>query len=257
MLCTAAPRSIFNFIVAEMNACVVAWCGCLPYSQALVLQTRICELKKRGFKRDVLLLLEHTPVITLGRSAKKENLLVDEEYLKKKGIDLRETDRGGDITFHGPGQLVGYPILALGTGERDVRDYMRRLEESLIRLLREFDIESARNPGYTGVWTEHGKVAAMGVHISRWITRHGFALNVNTDLAFFNLIIPCGITDKGVTSMQRLLARELDIKTVAHKYIQEFEGVFKRRIIKMDVNGLMSALDCFEEITSPAQQSPF
>jgi lipoyl(octanoyl) transferase len=243
--------------VAELNACVVVWCGCLPYSQALALQTRICGLKKRGFKRDVLLLLEHTPVITLGRSAKRENLLVNEEYLGKKGIDLRETDRGGDITFHGPGQLVGYPILALGTGERDVRDYMRRLEESLIRLLREFGIESTRNPGFTGVWTEHGKIAAMGVHISRWITRHGFALNVYTDLSFFNLIIPCGITDRGVTSMQRLLARKLDIRTVAEKYIQEFEGVFERHMIKMDANGLFSELDRFEEITDPAQQSPF
>ena len=257
MLCTAAPQSIFNRIVAEINACVVVWCGCLPYSQALVLQTRICELKKRGFKRDVLLLLEHTPVITLGRSAKRENLLVDEDYLDKKGIDLRETDRGGDITFHGPGQLVGYPILALGTGERDVRDYMRRLEESLIRLLREFGIESTRNPGYTGVWTEYGKVAAMGVHISRWITRHGFALNINTDLSFFNLIIPCGITDRGVTSMQRILARKLDIETVAEKYIQEFGSVFKRLMIKMDTGGLLSELDRFEETEDPARSSPF
>jgi lipoyl(octanoyl) transferase len=253
MLCTAAPQSIFNRIVAEINACVVVWCGCLPYSQALVLQTRICELKKRGFKRDVLLLLEHTPVITLGRSAKRENLLVDEDYLDKKGIDLRETDRGGDITFHGPGQLVGYPILALDTGERDVRDYMRRLEESLIRLLREFGIESTRNPGYTGVWTKHGKVAAMGVHISRWITRHGFALNVNTDLSFFNLIIACGITDRGVTSMQKLLAGKLDIETVAEKYIQEFGSVFKRHMIKMDTGVLLSELDRFEETKDPAQ----
>ena len=134
---------------------------------------------------------------------------------------------------------------------------MRRLEESLIRLLREFGIESTRNPGFTGVWTEHGKIAAMGVHISRWITRHGFALNVYTDLSFFNLIIPCGITDRGVTSMQRLLARKLDIRTVAEKYIQEFEGVFERHMIKMDANGLFSELDRFEEITDPAQQSPF
>ncbi|MBN2318202.1 MAG: lipoyl(octanoyl) transferase LipB [Acidobacteria bacterium] len=257
MLYTTAPLSIFNRIVAELNACVVVWCGCLPYSQALGLQMRICALKKRGYKRDVLLLLEHPPVITLGRSAERKNLLADENYLREKGIDLQETDRGGDFTFHGPGQLIGYPLMALGSGERDVRNYMRRLEESLIRLLRKFGIESFRDSGYTGVWTKSGKIAAMGVHISRWITRHGFALNVNTDLSFFDLIVPCGISNRSVTSVQELLARKLDLQSVAEKYIQEFEGIFKRHMIKMDFNGLRSELDRFEEMNDPVQGSPF
>jgi len=255
MPCTPAPLSIFSLIVTELKACAVVWCGSVPYSQALGLQMRICELKKRGYTRDVLLLLEHPPVITLGRSADRKNLLADENRLKEKGIDLQETDRGGDITFHGPGQLVGYPIMALGAGERDVRNYMRCLEESLIRLLLEFGIESTRSSGYTGVWTESGKIAAMGVHISRWITRHGFALNVSTDLSFFDLIVPCGISDRGVTSMQKLLTHGLSVQSVAEKYIREFGSVFKRHMIKMDSNGLLSELDRFEEKGNPAQLS--
>ncbi|MBN2241228.1 MAG: lipoyl(octanoyl) transferase LipB [Acidobacteria bacterium] len=228
--------------MTEPNACAVVWCGCLPYAQALGLQMRICDLKKRGYGRDILLLLEHSPVITLGRSADRKNLLVGEDCLRKRGIDLTETDRGGDITFHGPGQLVGYPILFLGPGERDVRRYMRNLEESLIRLLDRFGIRSTRSSGYTGVWTEYGKIAAMGVHISRWITRHGFALNVNTDLSFFDLIVPCGISNRGVTSMQKVLKREFDLRSVAQQYSEEFGGIFKRPMIKMDPNGLLSEL---------------
>ena len=247
MPCIAAPPSIFNRIVTDLPACAAVWCGCLPYSQALNLQMRICELKKRGYGRDVLLLLEHPPVITLGRRADKKNLLVDANYLKEKGIDLWETDRGGDITFHGPGQLVGYPILALRTGERDVRKYMRNLEESLIRLLHTYGIESTRDQGYTGVWTEHGKIAAMGVHISRWITRHGFALNVNTNLSFFELIVPCGISDRGVTSMEKLLARPFHLQSVAEKFAQEFGGIFNRPMIKMEVKSLLSELDRYGE----------
>jgi len=241
--------------VTGLPKCVVVWCGCLPYSQALDLQTRICSLKKSGYDRDVLLLLEHLPVITLGRSADPKNLLVDKVYLKEKGIDLWETDRGGDITFHGPGQLVGYPILALRTGERDVRNYMRNLEESLIRLLRRYGIESTRDAGYTGVWTESGKIAAMGVHISRWITRHGFALNVNTDLSFFDLIVPCGISHRGITSMQKLLARASDLREVAEKFSGEFGGIFNRPMIQMDFNGLRTELDRFEASMEKVQLS--
>ena len=255
MRCRAAPPSIFKRIVTELTECVVVWCGCLPYSQALDLQMRISALKKSVYDKDVLLLLEHFPVVTLGRSADRKNLLVDEIFLKDKGIDFRETDRGGDITFHGPGQLVGYPILALRTGERDVRNYMRNLEESLIRLLRRYGIESDRDPGYTGVWTESGKIAAMGVHISRWITRHGFALNVNTDLSFFDLIVPCGISRRRVTSMQELLARATDLQEVAGKFIREFGGIFKRHMIKMDFKSLLNELDRFEENKEPAQHS--
>ena len=214
MHCTAAPPFIFNRDVIEFNKCAVVWCGCLPYAKALELQLKISRLKKCGYERDVLLLLEHPPVITLGRSAERKNLLAGENDLKARGVDLQETDRGGDITFHGPGQLVGYPVLALQPGERDVREYMRRLEESLIRLLDTYGIESGRDAGYTGVWTTNGKIAAMGVHISRWITRHGFALNINTDLSFFDLIVPCGIPERGITSMEKQLGQRQDLQTV-------------------------------------------
>ena len=167
-----------------VNDCIVLWYECIQYSRALDLQMRICESKKRGFAKDVLLLLEHPPTITLGRSGDLNHLLIDKKELSSRGVDFWSVDRGGDITFHGPGQLVGYPILALQAGERDVHNYMRNLEESLIRLLAVYGIEGLREKQLTGVWTREGKIGAMGVHISRWITRHGFALNVNTDLSY-------------------------------------------------------------------------
>jgi lipoate-protein ligase B len=213
--------------------CIVVWCGRLPYEEALELQMEICGLKRAGFEKDALLLLEHPPIITLGRNAKRDHLLVSETLLKSRGVGLWNVDRGGDITFHGPGQLVGYPILHLLAGERDVHAYMRNLEESLIRLLAIYGIEGTRDSSFTGVWTPDGKIAAMGVHISRWVTRHGFALNVNTDLSFYNLIVPCGIVGKGVTSMQKQLLRTLDLEEIANRYIAEFGSVFNRRMVRM------------------------
>ncbi len=207
-----------------------AWLGRVAYASALDLQMRICEAKKRGMEPDVLLLLEHPPVITLGRNGKWHNLLVSAEILQARGVDLFEIDRGGDITFHGPGQLVGYPILRLGPDERDVRLYMRNLEECLIRMLRDYGIQAHRDPGYTGVWTEDGKIAAMGVHLSRWITRHGFALNVDTDLSYYDLIVPCGIAGKTVTSMSRILSRPTRIADVAGRTATEFAALFGRRL---------------------------
>lgn len=252
---TAVPPFIFDHDVIFANQCIFVWCGCIPYPQALQLQLKICDLKKRGYEKDVLLLLEHPPVITLGRSADRKNLLVSEDCLKDCGVDLWETDRGGDITYHGPGQLVGYPILSLHTGERDVRDYMRRLEESLMRLLHGYGIESRRDTAFTGVWTEKGKIAAMGVHLSRWITRHGFALNVHTDLSSFDLIVPCGISGRGVTSMEKELEQRLDLRTVAERYIHEFEFVFKRHIIRMDRNKLRDDLKDYEKEIGPVPRS--
>jgi lipoyl(octanoyl) transferase len=189
---------------------------------------RICASRKLGWEPDVLLLLEHPPTITLGRNGRWHNLLVPEEILRLKGVERFETDRGGDITFHGPGQLVGYPILRLEPSERDVHRYMRNLEECLIRTLQSFGIDSGRNDRYTGVWTSRGKVAAMGVHISRWITRHGFALNVNTDLSYYDLIIPCGISGEQVTSMERLLSRPVSLEEVVKRVAVEFASVFGR-----------------------------
>lgn len=226
---------------------MVVWHGCVQYSEALDLQMQVCESKKNGFAEDVLLLLEHPPTITLGRSGKANHLLVSENYLKSQGVGLWNVDRGGDITFHGPGQLVGYPILSLSASERDVRGYMRNLEESLIRLLASYGIESRRDSQFTGVWTDQGKVAAMGVHISRWITRHGFALNVNTDLSFYDLIVPCGISGRGVTSMEKQLSHPVEMSDVAERYTREFAVVFKRNPIRISGAYLLNELRIHSE----------
>ncbi len=209
------------------------WLSLTGYAQALDMQMRVCALKKRGFREDVLFLLEHPPTITLGRNGDWHHLLVSEETLKSRGVIRFVTDRGGDITYHGPGQLVGYPILQLDGPERDVRRLMRNLEQSLIRLLASYNIDAGREDRLTGVWTKAGKIAAMGIHISRWITRHGFALNVNTDLSYFDLIVPCGITGKGVTSMRSLLDRPLDLEEVAARFVTEFGAVFNRRMVRL------------------------
>lgn len=230
-----------------LKDCIVVWHGLVPYERALDLQMRICESKKLGFDRDVLLLLEHPPTITLGRNASANHLLAREEELESRGIGLFRIDRGGDVTYHGPGQLVGYPLLSLQAGERDVHAYMRNLEESLIGLLSAYGIPSGRDPHFTGVWTERGKIAAMGVHITRWITRHGFALNVQTDLSFYDLIVPCGIVGRGVTSMRVELAREVDLSEVAGAYVGHFASVFRRNMILMSPEAFASELFSFRE----------
>jgi lipoyl(octanoyl) transferase len=203
----------------------------MDYERALALQMEICERKKSGSAPDILLLLEHAPVITLGRNGKWHNLLVPDELLKARGVTRCGTDRGGDITFHGPGQLVGYPLLKLDRGEQDVHRYMRNLEETIIGVLAEYGIEGRREEKMTGVWTAAGKICAMGVHISRWVTRHGFAFNVNTDLSFYNLIVPCGLVGKQVTSMQAILGREVDLPEVAVKVTNHFGRIFGREML--------------------------
>jgi lipoate-protein ligase B len=222
--------------------CLAVFLGNMEYDVALDLQMSICEAKKQGFEEDVLLLLEHPPTITLGRNGKWQHLLVSDQALAARGARTFEVDRGGDITFHGPGQLVGYPLLKLETGERDVHRYMENLEESLIALLAGFGIPARREEKLTGVWTAEGKIGAMGVHISRWITRHGFALNVSTDLSFFDLIVPCGIQGKGVVSMHSLLARPLDLSEVAARYLPEFGRCLSRRVIAIAELELMGRL---------------
>ncbi len=210
------------------KTCFVAWLGDIGYAQALALQMRVCDLKKKGFAEDVLLLLEHPPTITLGRNGKWHNLRVSDEVLRRRGVTRLEVDRGGDITFHGPGQLVGYPLLQLDRTEQDVHRFMRNLEEVLIRALAEYGIEAGRNEKYTGVWIPQGKIAAMGVHISRWITRHGFALNVDTDLSFYDLIVPCGITGKQVASMRSVLSHTPPLSEMAGCVAAHFGHVFQR-----------------------------
>ena len=184
-----------------------------------------------------LLFVEHPPVYTLGKSGKMENVLISEEERNKKGIEFYQTNRGGDITFHGPGQIVGYPIFDLEKFYTDIGRYLRALEEVIILTLAEFGIKSGRSVGETGVWIEpdvkgrERKICAMGVRCSRWITMHGFALNVNTDLTYFNHIIPCGIQNKQVTSLQKELGCEVNIEEVKEKVKRNFEKVFDAQLI--------------------------
>jgi len=177
--------------------------GVVPYGEALDLQRRLAEERIAGRIPDTLLLLEHPPVITLGRGWKQSSLPVDPEGLRRRGIDVFEIERGGDVTYHGPGQLVGYPILDLQAHTPDLHWYLRQLEAALIAALAGFGIAAERNAGYTGVWTQGRKIASIGIHVKQWVTWHGFALNVTTDLSPFSLIVPCGIPDVVMTSIER------------------------------------------------------
>jgi len=198
--------------------------GLVPYAEALELQNRLVAQRRAGDIPDTLLLLEHPHVITLGTSAHRDNILIDDEQGRLLGIDVFETGRGGDVTYHGPGQLVGYPILDLKPDRCDLHRYVRDLEEVLIRALASFGIGAGRKEGLTGVWVGDEKIAAIGVRVSSgWITSHGFALNVNTDLSFFGSIVPCGITQYGVTSMERVLGSPQDIGVVGDEVANQLE----------------------------------
>jgi lipoyl(octanoyl) transferase len=202
--------------------------GRIDYAAALDLQRELVEHRKRGEIGDQLLLLEHPDVITLGVRSRNDrsHVLETEASLSARGVALFETGRGGDVTYHGPGQLVGYPILELVPGRRDVHRYVRDLEEVLIRAAAAFGVAAGRVEGLTGAWVGDEKLAAIGVRISRWVTSHGFALNVNTDLSRFGLIVPCGITGRGVTSLARLLGRRVPMDEVETAVIQAFSAVF-------------------------------
>ena len=183
--------------------------GRMPYGEALTLQRTLAQRRiQRSLARDLLLLVEHPPVITLGRGAHPENMTAPHEFLEARGVELYTVERGGDVTFHGPGQLVGYPIFDLTEHRPDLHWFLRALEEALIVALAQCGISAERRPGYTGVWTggQARKIASIGVHVKQWVTWHGFALNVVTDLSYFDLIVPCGIPDVTMTSMQRELA---------------------------------------------------
>jgi len=208
--------------------------GLLDYQAGLDLQRELVEQRKRGEIDDQLLLLEHPDVITLGVRTRNDrsHILESEEALAERGVSVFETGRGGDVTYHGPGQLVGYPIIDLKPDRCDVHRYVRDLEEVLIRAVATFDITAGRVDGLTGIWVgppgREAKLAAIGVRISRWVTSHGFALNVNTDLSRFGLIVPCGITDRGVTSMGHLLGGTVPMDEVANAVINAFSSVFSR-----------------------------
>jgi lipoyl(octanoyl) transferase len=200
--------------------------GLVDYAAALELQRERVAQRKAGTIPDTLLLLEHPHVYTLGRNARQENMLVSAEWLASRGAQVFHTDRGGDVTYHGPGQLVGYPILDLTQHRRDISWYMRSLEEVFIRTAQDYGIEAGRSEGAAGVWVGNDKLAAMGVHLSRWVTSHGFALNVNTDLRYFEWIVPCGLQGKGVTSLAKLLGRAVDMEEVAARVVEHFGAVF-------------------------------
>ena len=210
------------------RVCEAHWLGIVQYDVGLRLQQTSVERLRSAQDPEQLFLLEHPHVFTLGRGADSSNILADRQQLESSDVEVHETGRGGDVTYHGPGQLVGYPIVDLKPDRCDVHRYVRDIEEVLIRTIAEFGVAGTRIPGLTGVWVGNEKIGAIGVRIARWITSHGFALNINTDLSFFRMIVPCGITDKGVTSLSKLIGRELELQDVASVCAQKFAEVFDR-----------------------------
>ena len=226
--------------------------GRMDYSAALALQEQVCALRQQEHIGDVLLLVEHPPVLTLGRNARREHVVATDELLARRGIALLETNRGGDVTYHGPGQLVGYPILNLRgfTPSIGIIEYLRKLEEVLIRVCAEYGVLTERVPGRSGVWTIPGgavpekKIAALGVHVARGVTTHGFALNVTTDLDDFNLIVPCGISDRGVTSLEAEVTTDHppSLEQTSQTLARHFGRVFDRQIVWLEtLNDLLPA----------------
>jgi lipoyl(octanoyl) transferase len=241
----------------------------IGYAEAFELQKRIVAARKADAIGDVLLLCEHPHVITLGRSGKRENLLASERVLAQKGVELHETNRGGDITYHGPGQIVGYPVIQLAAIRRDVVWYVRMLEEVMIRACADFGVEARREEGKTGAWIDAQKtdspqraqssqssekaqsaaekIGAIGVHISRWVTSHGFAFNVATDLRYFELIVPCGIAERKATSLEKVLGRAVKRNEAATKLVEHFGEVFGREPQQATREDLFAALERFEQ----------
>jgi lipoyl(octanoyl) transferase len=207
--------------------------GRVAYKDAVLLQQQLVEERRAGTIGDTLLLVEHPHVLTLGvrGDGGRGHILATDEALASRGIEVHETGRGGDITYHGPGQIVGYPIIDLNPDRRDVHRYVRDLETVLIRTAADYGITAERVEGLTGVWVDGEKLAAIGVRIARWITSHGFALNVTTDLDYFTLIVPCGIADRGVTSLARLLGRPVDTAEVQIRIIDHFRNVFDMKAL--------------------------
>ena len=200
--------------------------GIVPYADALELQRHLHAQRVAGAIPDTLLLLEHPPVITLGKAFHPEHLRYAREFYAQQGIELHPTDRGGDVTCHNPGQLVGYPIFDVAQHGRDLHKFLRDIEQAIIDALRAFGIEAHREAGYTGVWVGDAKIAAIGVKVTKWVSMHGFALNVNNDLRLFQTIVPCGIADRPVTSLQQVLGRVVPMETVKQNIVRSFERVF-------------------------------
>jgi lipoyl(octanoyl) transferase len=250
---------------AVTKDCQIVDLGLIGYAEAYALQKRVVAARKVDGIEDVLLLCEHTPVITQGRNGKREHLLVSENVLRQRNVEFFETSRGGDVTYHGPGQLVGYPILQLGAIRKDVVWYVRMLEEVMIRTSAEFRICARREEGKTGIWvgnedknftqrTQSGeetaadKLGAIGVHISRWVTSHGFAYNVATDLRNFDLIVPCGIAGRKATSLEKLLERAVSVKEVEPKIVRHFGEVFGLEMKAGSREELLEKLEIAEQM---------
>ena len=237
-----------------MNRCHMIDLGLIGYAEAWALQKRIVAARKAAAIEDVLLVCEHPHVITQGRNGKREHLLASEHVLRQKGVEYYETSRGGDITYHGPGQIVGYPILNLGAIRRDVVWYVRMLEEAMIRATSEFGITAERVAGKTGIWVKSGdteeKLAAIGVHISRWVTSHGFAYNVSTDLRYFDLIVPCGIADRKATSLEKLLGRSVEQEEVAPRIARHLGELFGLEMQEASKKELLEKLEHAERFVT-------
>jgi len=201
--------------------------GFIDYDKAWRLQKAVFERRVKDEIGDVLFLLEHPNTYTLGKVAKREHLVGNEDYLKEHNFSVYDIDRGGDITYHGPGQIVGYPIINLGDWQKDTHLYLRSLEETIMQVCGEYGLKTSRNEKYTGVWIEDRKIAAIGIKVSRWITMHGFAFNINTNLNYFDGIIPCGIKDKDVTSLQREFNRIFEISDVKELLLKRFAQIFR------------------------------
>jgi lipoyl(octanoyl) transferase len=254
-----------------MAICRTVDLGLTAYAEAYGLQKRLVAARKADAIEDIVLLCEHPHVITQGRNGKREHLLAGENVLRQKGVEFFETSRGGDITYHGPGQIVGYPILNLAAIRRDVVWYVRMLEEVMIRASADFTVSAHREPGKTGIWVSPNvaaadrrgrfaklateKLGAIGVHISRWVTSHGFAYNVSTDLRFFDLIVPCGIADRKATSLEKLLSRRVDSHDVAARLAQHFGEVFAREMRPASPAELLNTLQGYEQLAGRASDA--
>lgn len=225
---------------------LVANLGRTRYAETWDIQHKLFDLRQSGLIDDVLLLTEHEHVYTIGKGGDSNHLLASDEELSIDGTEVFRIDRGGDITYHGPGQIVGYPILDLNKYSPDIHKYLRSLEEALINLIGQYGIKGEREEGMTGVWVSGEKIAALGVRVSRWVTMHGFALNVNTELQKFDRIIPCGIFHKGVTSMKRILGKELPLDEVRRKLTESFASVFGCNAIEVAPDALRQRIDTLQ-----------
>ena len=247
-------------VTTHFKPCVVVDLGLIHYAEACNLQRRLVAARKAEAIEDVLLLCEHPHVITLGRNAKRENLLATDRVLQQKNVEVHTTDRGGDITYHGPGQVVVYPILNLAAIRRDVGWYVRMLEETMIRTTGEYGFSAERESGKTGIWVADRsqaspaeKLGAIGVHLSRWVTSHGFAYNVSTDLRYFDLIVPCGIPDRKATSLEKLTNCAVDKREVAASLVRHFAEIFGFDTTSITSTELLARLQHIESSVHESQ----